>query len=113
MAAALALFLIMPAAQAAEESDAGKTCLWTYQIDYTDVPDERTIVFHMKGGEVWTSKLPRRCPGIRFHGFSYVVRGNDQLCGGLDSIRVLKTGSVCQLGPFERNAPTGAAKPTD
>ena len=79
-------------------------CLYTYQIDRTDVPDERTILFHMKDGKVWTSNLPRRCPGLRFYGFSYVVRGNDQICGNLDSIRVLKTGSVCQLGPFVAEA---------
>lgn len=79
-------------------------CLYTYQIDRTDVPDERTILFHMKDGKVWTSNLPRRCPGLRFYGFSYVVRGTDQICGDMDSISVLKTGSVCQLGPFVAEA---------
>ena len=103
LARALAFALTMPAAWAAQYSKTPSTdCIYTYDIDYTEVPDENTIIFHMKGGEVWTSKLPRRCPNVRFNGFSYVVRGNNQICAKFDSIRVLKSGSVCQLGPFER-----------
>ncbi len=75
-------------------------CLYTYLIDRTDVPDEGTIVFHMKDGKTWTNKLSGACPGLRFHGFSYIVRGNNEICGNLQSIRVLETGSVCALGPF-------------
>ena len=112
MVGIFALVLTMPGAWAFEYSDKPSTdCIYTYDIDYTDVPDESTVIFHMKGGAVWTNKLPRRCPNIRFNGFSYVVRGNDQLCGKLDSIRVLKSGSVCQLGSFERMS-TEKAKPS-
>ena len=103
LAGAVALALTTQNAWAAENSTKPSSdCLYTYDIDYTDVPDESTIIFHMKNGEVWTNKLPRRCPNVRFNGFSYVVRGNDQLCAKFDSIRVLKSGSVCQLGSFER-----------
>jgi hypothetical protein len=75
-------------------------CLDTYRIDHTDVPDESTIVFHMRGGKTWVNKLPVRCSGLRFHGFSYVVRGPNEICGNLQSIRVLETGNYCLLGPF-------------
>jgi len=102
---ALALLITTSGAWAADYSDKTSTdCIYTYDIDYTDVPDEGTIIFHMKGGTVWTNKLPRRCPNIRFNGFSYVVRGNDQLCGQFDAVRVLKSGSVCQLGEFVRSS---------
>lgn len=108
LAGALALVLTTPAAMAADYSGPSTNCIYTYDIDYTDVPNESTIVFHMKGGTVLTNALPRRCPNIRFNGFSYKIRGNDQLCGKFDAIRVLKSGSVCQLGEFVR---TNDAKP--
>jgi hypothetical protein len=99
---AIALFALaaaMPSvAKAAEE--AGTTCLKTYLIDHTDVRNERTIVFHMKGGKTWVNTLATRCPGLRFNGFEYVVRGPAEVCSNRQAIRVLKTGSVCMLGTF-------------
>jgi non-ribosomal peptide synthetase component E (peptide arylation enzyme) len=88
-------------------------CLWTYQIDHTSVPDENTIVFHMKGGETWVNKLANRCSGLKFYGFSYDVRGPSEICGNQQSIRVLKTGAVCLLGPFTQGEvkPVPAATP--
>ena len=104
LAGALALALVPTTQSAWAEATPSTACIYTYDIDYTDVPDESTIIFHMKTGDVWTNSLPRRCPNVRFDGFSYVVRGNDQLCGKFDSIRVLKSGSVCQLGEFVRSS---------
>lgn len=75
-------------------------CLKTYLIDRTEVRDEQTIVFHMKGGKAWVNKLISRCPGLRFNGFAYDVRGTEEVCSNRQSIRVLKSGSVCMLGSF-------------
>lgn len=91
-----------------------KVCLQTYLIDHTDVPDNNTIIFHMRDGKTWTNKLIGTCSGLRFHGFSYIVRGNDEICSNLQSIRVLETGSVCLLGEFvpaPANAPAPASQP--
>jgi hypothetical protein len=98
--AALFVPVVTPLQAADYSQPQTNVCLYTYLIDNTETPDESTIVFHMKDGKSWTNKLPRRCPGLRFHGFSYVVRGNNEICGNLQSIRVLQTGNVCLLGPF-------------
>jgi hypothetical protein len=98
--AALFILFVSPVQAAGYSQPQTNVCLYTYLIDSTDTPDESTIVFHMKDGKTWANKLPRRCPGLRFHGFSYVVRGNNEICGNLQSIRVLETGNVCLLGPF-------------
>lgn len=97
---ALFILFVSPLQATGYSQPQTNVCLYTYLIDRTDIPDESTIVFHMKDRKIWTNKLPRRCPGLRFHGFSYVVRGNNEICGNLQSIRVLETGNVCLLGPF-------------
>lgn len=110
---ALFMLSVSPVQAASDSQPQTSVCLYTYLINDTETPDESTIIFHMKDGKSWTNKLPRRCPGLRFHGFSYVVRGNNEICGNLQSIRVLETGNVCLLGPFvpsETNPPaTGGA----
>ena len=75
-------------------------CIDTYRIDHTRTPDNRTIIFYMKGGIVYQSTLPAECPMLRFNGFGYVATPPAQICGNLQSIRVLRTGSVCLLGPL-------------
>jgi hypothetical protein len=74
-------------------------CLWTYQIDHTHVVNPRTVLFYMKNGKVWTNTLKGPCPGLEFHGFSYVTH-SDQICSNAVPIRVIETGEVCALGPF-------------
>lgn len=98
--AAQFMLSISPLQAASDSQPQASVCLYTYLINDTETPDESTIIFRMKDGKSWTNKLPRRCPGLRFHGFSYVVRGNNEICGNLQSIRVLETGNVCLLGPF-------------
>lgn len=85
----------------------GMNCLWTYQIDHTHVVDPRTVVFYMKDGKAWTNTLKGPCPGLRFHGFSYVTH-SDQICSNAVPIRVIETGEVCALGPFTPGSPPKA-----
>jgi hypothetical protein len=91
---ALALLL------AATPALADNVCLPSRNIDHTSVPDAHTILFHMKGGKVWKNTLMNACPGIRFHGFIYDASPSGEICGNLQTIRVITTGSVCALGPF-------------
>jgi len=75
-------------------------CLKSYYIDRTTVLNPTTILFRMKDGKVWRSTLRTPCLGLKFNGFVYVLRGNDEVCGGMQTIRVLRTHEICQLGPF-------------
>ncbi len=85
---------------AASPALASNVCIRSIEIDHTSVPDANTILFHMKGGKVWKTTLMSACPGLKFHGFIYDASPNGQICGNLQTIRVLTTGSVCALGPF-------------
>jgi hypothetical protein len=77
----------------------GNVCLWTYMIDHTHVVDRNTLLFYTKDGHVWRNDLKSPCPGLEFHGFSFVSR-SDQICSNAVGIRVIRTGEVCALGPF-------------
>lgn len=83
----------------------GGMCLNTMNIDHTTTPDNRTILFHMRDGKIWKNTLTSYCSGLRFYGFAYVATPPHQICGNLQSIRVLHSGSVCMLGPFEPYTP--------
>lgn len=77
----------------------------TGSIDHTKVVDPQTILFFMRDGKVWKNTLRGKCPGLEFHGFSFVTH-YDELCSNAVSIQVVQTGEVCQLGYFTPYADT-------
>lgn len=100
-AAALALAATAASAQPATVSSSGNVCLKTIQIDHTQVPNAHTILFYMKDRKVWQNTLKNGdCVGLRFNGFIYEPTPPDQICGNLQIIRAIQTGSVCMLGDF-------------
>ena len=101
----------MTTAGAMAQAPTGNTCIRTTLIDRTKSPDDRTILFSMKNGAVYQSTLPANCPELSFNGFSYVATPPDQICGNLQSIRVIRTGSVCLLGPLVQITPKAAPNP--
>jgi len=103
-AAALLALVSGPALAQPEAAPAG-VCIDTLRIDHTSVPDKRTILFHMQGGKVWKNTLRQDCPGLRANGFSYAPTPPHQICSNLQTIRVIRTGSVCMLGAFTPYAP--------
>jgi hypothetical protein len=78
-------------------------------IDHTHVVDPQTILFYMRDGKVWKNTLKARCPGLMFHGFSFATH-QDEICSNAQSIRVVETEEVCQLGAFTPYAPGSAAR---
>jgi len=95
--AALAAVAIAPALA---EPPAAPKCLRSMDIKNTTVPNDRTILFHMNNGTVWRNDLGNLCPELKFNGFIYVATPPDDICGNLQSIKVIHTGAVCLLGPF-------------
>ena len=75
-------------------------CLQSDRIDRTTVVNPQKILFRLKDGKVYSSKLRTPCLGLNFNGFVYVTP-MDEICGGSQSIRVLQTNQVCVLGPFQ------------
>ncbi len=84
----------------AAESD---NCVSLNRLDRTEVVDNQTILFHMKGKKTLVNNLPRRCPGLSFHkAFSYKT-SIGRLCKQ-DVIRVFEGshfGAACMLGVFD------------
>jgi hypothetical protein len=108
------LLLTIGASQVAadEDEDAAaldrtpRDCIGTNRIRSTEVIDDQTIVFEMRGGLYYSNILERECPGLANHDrFQYRTTGG-QLCD-IDTITVLeqwggsfRSGFTCQLGGF-------------
>ena len=81
-------------------------CIMPSRIDRTEVIDERTVIFHMRGSDTYVNRLTNDCPRlVREKRLSYDVRMN-RLCN-VDSIYVLewwgtslRRGMSCGLGQF-------------
>jgi hypothetical protein len=103
------------AQNAAPDSHAAPVCIRPFDeptgsIDHTHVVDPRTILFYMKDGKVWKNTLPTPCPGLLYHGFSFLTR-QDEVCSNAQGIRVIESGEVCQLGAFTPYAPPATQTP--
>jgi hypothetical protein len=80
---------------------AGPKCLnidWPYAVDHTKTVDPSTVLFYMKDGKVWQNNLKSPCPGLSFHGFSYVAHEGEICANG--PINVIETHETCSLGKF-------------
>jgi hypothetical protein len=75
-------------------------CLNGTDIEYTQTPNDQTIVFYMRDGRIWRNTLRTPCPNLKFeHAFSETVRSG-QICANQQLIRVQQTGNFCALGNF-------------
>lgn len=104
----------------AEVADAtAQRCITLNRVDHTQVVDDDTILFHMRGREIYENSLPRRCPQLASEDrFMYRVTGG-QLCD-LDTITVLDDigfgflpGASCGLGQFVPISPEAAEEMAD
>jgi len=84
----------------------GERCISTRAIRETDIVDERTILFRMRGGDIYVNELANDCRALlRERRFSYRPAAG-RLCN-VDTIRVLeqfggtlREGRACGLGAF-------------
>lgn len=87
-------------------SPSTQRCLSLSRIRRTDVIDDETIVFYLRGGDIYINSLPRTCPGLeRNDRFMYEV-SQSRLCD-TDLITVIEgfgvarhRGFTCRLGVF-------------
>jgi hypothetical protein len=62
-----------------------------------------SILFKMRDGTQWRNTLRGRCPDLVFEGYSWTVRNADNsVCENEESLKVLQSPEVCQLGKFEK-----------
>ena len=88
----------------------GPVCLRPFDspqdiLNHTHVLDPQHVLFYMHDGKVWLNTLKGPCPGLAFHGFSFVTP-EDEICANSTAIKVIETGETCSLGPFTPYAPT-------
>lgn len=95
----LLLLLSAPAPPATQAGQA-PVCLRALDVDHTRVPNEHTILFFMKDGSVWGTSLRTDCPELKFNGFDYGVTPPDNICANMQTIHVLKSGAICEIGPL-------------
>jgi hypothetical protein len=84
----------------------GEHCISLNRIDRTTVVDDRSILFYMRGGDIYLNRLPHRCPGLRWEETFMYRTSIGRLCD-LDIITVLNNigfgyspGASCGLGMF-------------
>lgn len=103
----------LPFAAAAQDGDddapaerAPERCITLNRLDRTEVIDDRTIIFHMRGGGIFLNHLSRECPGLKREERFMYSPTSSRLCD-VDTITVLERwgfgftrGFTCSLGVF-------------
>lgn len=119
LAAGAVLATLSPPPPAQAQDDAidrtPQDCIRTSRTRSTRVIDDQTILFYMRGGQVFRNDMPNHCPGLaREDTFAYETRVG-RLCQ-IDTITVLEDfggrfvrGATCRLGEFSRITPEEAA----
>lgn len=92
------LWLSAVAGTAEAQANEVPVCLRALDVDHTKTPDDHTILFFMKDGKIWSTTLNSDCPELRFNGFDYGVTPPDNICANMQTIRVLKSGAICEIG---------------
>jgi len=116
MGSTIAALAATPSFAQDEGNNELKRCVRLQQIDHTDVVDDHTILFYMRGGMIYRNNLPLRCPGLKAQDrFMYRVT-LPQLCD-VDVITVLDSigggfmpGASCGLGRFQAISEETAAE---
>jgi len=97
---AVAALLFALSASAAAAPAPAKVCLNVSDIQRSETPDDRTIIFHMRDGKVWRNTLKTVCPMLKTSPFTQVLRSGDLMCSNQQIIHVTQTGNDCVLGDF-------------
>jgi hypothetical protein len=111
LALCTSVLIAAAATAAAEDKDdfdrTPRECVTTTAIDRTQILDDQTILFHMRGKQVYRNYLPKKCPGLKREGRFMYQTTHQQLCD-IDTVTVLEqwggrfnAGFTCKLGDFQ------------
>jgi len=98
---------VAPAARSQDADEAPRRCLTLMRIDRTEIIDDQTIVFHLKGDDIYVNELDQPCNRLEREGRFTYRTSTGQLCSS-DTISVLESsgfgglqeGFTCGLGRF-------------
>lgn len=85
-----------------------RVCLQTRDIVGSSSKDGKILDFTMRNGTVYRNHLQGVCSDLKYNGFVWVIRGPEEVCENMQSLRVINSGQVCVLGKFD---PPQAKKP--
>jgi hypothetical protein len=81
-------------------ADNKSVCIQADEVDHTRILNDHQILFFMHGKKVWLNTLQSRCITLPLReGFSW-SSSFPEYCSNAETIRVVQTGEVCQLGAF-------------
>jgi len=80
-------------------------CLPVNQIDRTDILDDSAILFYMKDGKTWLNTMRFPCPSLKIEGGFTYQPDTQEICSNAQTIRVVPSGGLCELGQFTRFTP--------
>ena len=78
-----------------------KMCVQSRDILSTDSKDGKLMTFKMRDGSVLVNHLKGVCSDLRFEGFVWELRGNDDICENQQTLKVIRSGQTCLLGKFD------------
>jgi len=97
----LILATILTSAIAVSPALAAPLCVRSGDIRSTHSDDGKLLTFKMRDGRVLVNHLQGVCSDLRFEGFTWTLRGIDDICENQQSLKVLRSGQTCLLGKFE------------
>ena len=86
---------------AAASPAAAKMCVQSRDILSTDSKDGKLMTFKMRDGSVLVNHLKGICSDLRYEGFVWELRGNDDVCENQQTLKVIRSGQTCLLGKFD------------
>ena len=100
------------AAQPAQPAPATRTCLNNQDVISATSRDGKTMIFKMRNGQTYINHLRGSCPGLKFNGFIWELRGIPQICENQQTLRVINSGQICMLGKFDAPLAPGVKPPS-
>lgn len=98
--AALLLLSVGPAVAQAPAPNPSRVCINIREVQRTETPNDRTIIFHMRDGKIWRNTLRQNCPMLRTSPYTQVLHSGDLVCANQQFIHIAQTGDTCSLGDF-------------
>jgi hypothetical protein len=97
---------------AQDEYASSENCLSTFEYDSVDIIDERHLLFHGLGDDMWINQLRADCPGLHDSDTLLFELHSSRVCS-LDIVRRVdrmlfwwNKGPMCSLGKFYEVSPT-------
>lgn len=106
-AASIMVMVTLGGAGALAQPQNNRVCISTRDIVSSE-PQRAgaAITFTMRDGSIWRNDLRGPCNDLTFNGFAWVLHNPDQtVCENEQSLRVIQSGQICQLGRFSQIRP--------